>query len=77
MKEATGEVSMTMVTIVAVAVIGGILALMWPQISGWISNSFNNAGSATCPTGTSWNEEKGCCMSGNTCSYAAPKKTTG
>ena len=32
MKEATGEVSMTMITIVAVAVIGGILALLWPQI---------------------------------------------
>ena len=29
MKEATGEVSMTVIVIVAVAVIGGILALFW------------------------------------------------
>lgn len=43
MKEATGEVSMTMVTIVAIAVIGGILALLWPQIQKWISNSFGSA----------------------------------
>ena len=32
MKEATGEVSMTVVTLVAIAVIGGILAFMWPTI---------------------------------------------
>lgn len=43
MKEATGEVSMTMVTIVAIAVIGGILALLWPQIQQWIDNSFGTA----------------------------------
>ena len=32
MKEATGEVSMTVVTLVAVGVIGAILAFMWPRI---------------------------------------------
>ena len=32
MKEATGEVSMTVVTLVAIAVIGGILVFMWPTI---------------------------------------------
>lgn len=40
MKEATGEVSMTMVTIVAIAVIGGILALFWQPITDWIQESF-------------------------------------
>lgn len=55
MKEATGEVSMTMVTIVAVAVIGGILALLWPQIQNWIQNSFTNTGNNTCPQGQTWN----------------------
>ena len=54
MKEATGEVSMTMITIVAVAVIGGILALLWPQIQGWIQGAFNNAGANTCPAGQRW-----------------------
>lgn len=29
MKEATGEVSMTVVTLIAIAVIGGILAIFW------------------------------------------------
>lgn len=47
MKEATGEVSMTMVTIVAIAVIGGILAIFWPQIENWISNSFGSAAGTT------------------------------
>ena len=32
MKEATGEVSMTVIVIVAVAVIGGILAIFWKPI---------------------------------------------
>lgn len=58
MKEATGEVSMTMVTIVAVAVIGGIVALLWPQIQGWIQNSFTNSGNNTCPAGQTWNGQR-------------------
>lgn len=47
MKEATGEVSMTMVTIVAVAVIGGILALLWDPIKDWIEDSFGGAADTT------------------------------
>ena len=47
MKEATGEVSMTMITIVAVAVIGGILALMWDLITTWIQESFGAAAEST------------------------------
>ena len=38
MKEATGEVSMTVVTLVAIAVVGGILAFMWPTIKARINN---------------------------------------
>ena len=48
MKEATGEVSMTVITLVAIAVIGAILALMWPKIQTTISNLWN---SGSCPTG--------------------------
>ena len=47
MKEATGEVSMTVITLVAVAVIGAVLAIMWPQISEKITDLWNedpNAG---------------------------------
>lgn len=47
MKEATGEVSMTMVTIVAIAVIGTILAAMWNPIKNWISKNFTNAANNT------------------------------
>ena len=32
MKEATGEVSMTVITLAAIAIIAGILAVMWPNI---------------------------------------------
>ena len=55
MKEATGEVSMTMITIVAIAVIGGIIALLWPQITNWIQGAFANSGTNTCPEGQTWN----------------------
>ena len=47
MKEATGETSMTMITIAAIAVIAGLLALLWPQIQTWITREFGevvNAG---------------------------------
>lgn len=37
MKEATGEVSMTIVTLVAIAVIGAILAANWGKISNYIN----------------------------------------
>lgn len=47
MKEATGEVSMTVVTLVAIAVIGAIVALMWPQLSNWIGNMWG-AGEMNC-----------------------------
>ena len=47
MKEATGELNMTVITIVAIAVIGGILALMWDPITEWIRDSFGaGAGAA-------------------------------
>ena len=59
MKEATGEVSMTMVTIVAVAVIGGIVALLWPKINGWIDSVFSDT--INCPTGTTFDAATGTC----------------
>jgi len=47
MKEATGEVSMTVVTLVAIAVIGAILGLMWPTIQNSITDLWGDAGSNT------------------------------
>ena len=43
MKEATGEVSMTVVTLVAIAVIGAILALFWKPITNKISGLWGAA----------------------------------
>ena len=42
MKEATGEVSMTMITLIAVGVIAAILAFLWPNIQEWIEGEFSN-----------------------------------
>ena len=58
MKEATGEVSMTVVTLVAIAVIGGILAMMWPNIKATITNLWNPG---TCPAGQYYNPNTGAC----------------
>ena len=42
MKEASGELSMTLVTIIAVGVIVGIFALFWPQIQNTINEKWGN-----------------------------------
>lgn len=47
MKEATGEVSMTVVTLVAIAVIGAILATQWGSIKNKINNLWDNSGEDT------------------------------
>ena len=46
MKEATGEVSMTVVTLVAIAVIGAILAFMWPTIQNSIESLWGDVGTS-------------------------------
>ena len=67
MKEATGEVSMTVIVIVAVAVIGGILAAMWPTIKNTITNTWGNTGESACTANPkcTWtpseNDEGGIC----------------
>ena len=57
MKEATGEVSMTVVTLVAIAVIGAILATQWGSIQNKINGLWNSGESNTqwCPAGQTWN----------------------
>ena len=60
MKEATGELNMTVITIVAIAVIGGIMALMWQPITEWIQGSFGVGASSSCPPGQVWVDGQGC-----------------
>lgn len=41
MKEASGELNMTLITIVAVAAIAGLFALLWPTIKKNIIDKWN------------------------------------
>ena len=52
MKEATGEVSMTIVTLVAIAVIGAILASNWDAIKEKITDLWD-----TGENNTQWNNQ--------------------
>lgn len=59
MKEATGEVSMTVIVIVAVAVIGGILAALWPSIKDKITDAWGGGDGKNieCPAGYTYNSK--------------------
>ena len=40
MKEASGELNLTLITIVAIAAIAGLFALLWPSIRNTISDKW-------------------------------------
>ena len=42
MKEATGELSMTVITIIAIVAIAGIIGILVPLVKGFINNSWDN-----------------------------------
>ena len=44
MKEATGELNMTLVTIIAIAFIAGVVALFAPKIMDQITGKWDEAG---------------------------------
>lgn len=66
MKEATGEVSMTVITLVAIAIIGAILALMWPQIQNKITGLWGgideNGQTGCTKVGGKWDAATGKCI---------------
>lgn len=45
MKEATGEMNMTVVTIIAIGAIIAFFWIMWPKIQDAITGQWNNIGS--------------------------------
>lgn len=47
MKEASGELNMTLVTIIAVAAIGAIFAALYPTIRNTIANRWSSESAAT------------------------------
>lgn len=42
MKEASGELNMTLITIIAVGIIGAIFYALWPQIRDAINNKWHD-----------------------------------
>lgn len=44
MKEATGELNMTVVTIIAIGAIIAFFWFLWPQIKNTINDQWNNIG---------------------------------
>jgi len=49
MKEATGELNMTVITVIAIAAIGAFIAFFLPKIINTIQSNWN--ASQNCPTG--------------------------
>ena len=41
MKEASGELNMTLITIVAIAAVAGLFAVIWPYAKNTIVNKWN------------------------------------
>ena len=67
MKEATGELNMTVITVVAIAAVGAFFyAFIWPQISNSIKNN-TKCSDAVCPSGCT-----GTCK----CTYINDKQET-
>lgn len=66
MKEATGELNMTVVTIIAIGAIIAFFWVMWPQISNTITGTWNSiSGTSTgntgqCPAGQYPDGRGGC-----------------
>ena len=58
MKEATGELNMTVITIIAIGAIVAFFWVMWPQIQQTISGVWNSVdegnGGNTCDTANGW-----------------------
>lgn len=48
MKEATGELNMTVVTIIAIGAIVAFFWFMWPKIKGTITSQWNNISEEDC-----------------------------
>lgn len=60
MKEATGELSMTVVTIIAIVAIAGIVTWLAPLVKEYVENAWGNL-SHNCPAGEVYNAATGKC----------------
>jgi len=55
MKEATGELNMTVVTIIAIGAIIGFFWVMWDPIQNTIKGTWNSISGGECGPGQTWN----------------------
>lgn len=62
MKEATGELNMTVVTIIAIGAIIALFWAMWPTIENTIKNTWNSTAGTQCTTDANGNMN---CSGGN------------
>lgn len=62
MKEATGELNMTVVTIIAIGAVIALFWAMWPTIQKTITNTWNSTAGTTCVTDVNGNMN---CTQGN------------
>lgn len=61
MKEATGELNMTVITIVAISAIGALLWFLWDDIEASIRNAWG-AGTTSCPETQRWDPNTQSCI---------------
>ena len=58
MKEASGELNLTVITIIAIGVVIGFFYAFWPTIKGSIENQFNDVN-------CTYRDENGKCLESN------------
>jgi LPXTG-motif cell wall-anchored protein len=62
MKEATGEMNMTVITIIAIGAILGLFWFLWPQVKNSIFKTWDDiGGDHNCQPGTYWNAKNQQC----------------
>ncbi len=62
MKEATGEMNMTVITIIAIGAILGLFWFLWPQVKNSIFKTWDDiAGDHNCQPETYWNAKNQQC----------------
>ena len=62
MKEATGEMNMTVITIIAIGAILALFWFLWPQVKNRITSTWDDiGGDHNCPAGTYWDAKNQKC----------------
>lgn len=62
MKEATGEMNMTVITIIAIGAILGLFWFLWPQVKNSITNTWNGIQKTECSQGQYYDESSKTCV---------------